>query len=147
MEVIKVISMQEKWKEIENYPNYQISNFGRVKSLKYYSNIHKKYYDRELILKEKDNKHGYKFVSLGCGKRGKKKNIAIHKLVAEAFIPNSYNYKEINHIDGNKHNNRADNLEWCSRSQNMLHAYKLGLHKPIQEYIKNKKEANCYGKN
>ena len=78
-------------------------------------------------------------------KGAKKKNIAIHKLVAEAFIPNSYNYKEINHIDGNKHNNRADNLEWCSRSQNMLHAYKLGLHKPIQEYIKNKKEANCYG--
>ena len=134
--------MKEKWKEIEDYPNYQISNYGRVKSLKYYNNVYKKYYDRELILKEKINKSGYKFVSLGCGKRGKKKNIAIHRLVAKAFIPNIKNYKEINHKDGNKNNNRVENLEWCSRSENMLHAYKLGLHKPIQEYIKQKKEVD-----
>lgn len=133
--------MQEIWKEIKDYPNYQISNLGRVKTLKYYSNIHKKYYDRELVLKEKINSHGYKFIGLGCGKRGNKKNFAIHRLVAEAFIPNPNNLPEINHKDGNKRNNRAENLEWCTRSQNMLHAYKLGLHKPIQEYIKYKKEA------
>ena len=132
--------MQEIWKEIKDYPNYQVSNFGRVKTLKYYSNIHKKYYNRELILKEKDNKHGYKFVSLGCGKRGERKNIAIHRLVAQAFILNPNNYKEINHIDGNKNNNCADNLEWCTRQENVLHAYRLGLKKPIQEYIRLKKE-------
>ena len=133
--------MQEIWKEIKDYPNYQISNLGRIKALKFYSNIHKRYYDRELLLKEKKNSHGYKFISLGCGKRGTRKNIAIHRLVAEAFIPNPNNLPEVNHIDGNKLNNNIDNLEWCTRSENMLHAYKLGLHKPIQEYIKCKKEA------
>lgn len=133
--------MQEIWKEIKDFPNYQISNLGRVKALKYYSNIHKKYYDRELILKEKENKYGYRFVSLGCGKRGKRKNIAIHRLVAQAFITNKNNYREINHIDGNKSNNQVNNLEWCTRRENVLHAYKLGLKKPIQEYIRLKKEA------
>lgn len=132
--------MQEIWKEIKDYPNYQVSNLGRVKTLKYYSNIHKKYYDRELILKEKDNKYGYKFISLGCGKRGERKNIAIHRLVAQAFIPNPNNYKEVNHIDGNKSNNKVNNLEWCTRQENVLHSYKLGLKKPIQEYIRLKKE-------
>ena len=133
--------MEEKWKVIENYPNYQISNYGRVKSLKYYSNVHKKYYDRELMLKEKTNKSGYKYVSLGCGKRGKKKAFSIHRLVAQAFISNPNSYKEVNHIDGNKNNNCVENLEWCTRKENILHAYKLGLKKSIQEYIKIKKES------
>lgn len=134
--------MQEIWKKIEEYPNYQISSIGRVKATKYYSNIHKKYYDRELIMKEKTNSHGYKFISFGCGKRGNKKNIAIHRLAAEAFIPNPNNYKEINHIDGNKNNNKVENLEWCNRQYNVLHSYKWGLKKPIQEYIRLKKEAD-----
>jgi len=133
--------MEEIWKEIKDYHNYQVSNLGRVKTSKFYSNIYKKYFDRELILKEKTNCFGYKFVGLGCGKRGKKKNIAIHRLVAQAFLDNPNNYKEVNHKDGNKANNNVNNLEYCSRSQNMLHAYKLGLHKPPQEYIKFKKEA------
>lgn len=59
------------------------------------------------------------------------KDVYIHRLVAEAFIPNPHNYKEINHIDGNKENNNAENLEWCSRKQNCIHAYKTGLRKPI----------------
>lgn len=129
--------MQEIWKEVKDYPNYEISNFGRVKALKFYSNVHKKYYDRELILKEKTNRFGYKFVSLGCGKRGNRKNVMIHRLVAQAFIHNSNNYKEINHIDGNKANNNVNNLEWCTRSENMKHAYKIGLRRgiPTKEVI------------
>lgn len=131
--------MQEIWKKIKDYPNYEISNLGRVKALKYYSNIHKKYYDRELILKEKTNRFGYKFVSLS-NKFGRKSK-AIHRLVAENFIENKNNYKEVNHIDGNKNNNKVDNLEWCTRQYNVLHSYRLGLKKPIQEYIRLKKEA------
>lgn len=130
--------MKEIWKEIKDYPNYKISNLGRVKALKYYSNIHKKYYDRELILKEKTNCFGYKMVGLSNEKG--RKNIAIHRLVANAFIPNSNNYPEVNHKDGNKANNCSENLEWCTRKQNVIHSYKLGLKKPIQEYIKLKKE-------
>ena len=132
--------MKEIWKNIKDYPNYMISNLGRVKSLKYYSNIHKKYYDRELILKEKTNRFGYKFV--GLSNKNGRKNKMIHRLVAEQFIKNNKNYKEINHMDGNKSNNCVDNLEWCSRKQNILHAYKLGLKKPIKEYMKLKKEGN-----
>lgn len=131
--------MQEIWKEIKDYPNYQISNLGRVKALKFYSNLHKQYYDRELILKEKTNRFGYKFVDLS-NKFGRK-NKMIHRLVAETFIDNKNNYKEVNHIDGNKNNNKVENLEWCNRQYNVLHSYKLGLKKPIQEYIRLKKEA------
>lgn len=131
--------MIEIWKEIKDYPNYQISNLGRVKTLKFYSNVHKKYYDRELILKEKTNRFGYKFV--GLSNQNGRKNKAIHKLVAEAFIENKNNYKEVNHIDGNKSNNCVDNLEWCTRRENVLHSYKLGLKKPIKEYMRLKKEA------
>lgn len=131
--------MIEIWKEIKDYPNYQISNLGRVKALKFYSNVHKKYYDRELILKEKTNRYGYKFVALS-NELGRK-NKSIHRLVAEAFIKKNNNYNEVNHIDGNKSNNKVNNLEWCSRRDNVLHSYKLGLKKPIQEYIRLKKEA------
>lgn len=131
--------MEEIWKNIKNYPNYQISNLGRVKALKFYSNIHKKYYDRELILKEKTNRFGYKFV--GLSNEFGRKNKIIHRLVAEAFIENPNKLPEVNHKDGNKSNNCVDNLEWCSRKENVLHSYKLGLKKPIQEYIKLKKEA------
>lgn len=130
--------MKEIWKNIKDYPNYQISNLGRVKALKFYSNIHKKYYDRELILKEKINRFGYKFV--GLSNKSGRKNKAVHRLVAEAFIPNQNDMPEVNHIDGNKQNNCVNNLEWCSRRENVLHSYKLGLKKPIQEYIRLKKE-------
>lgn len=136
--------MKEEWKTIENYPNYEISNMGRVRALKYYSNIHKKYYDREIILKEKTNMHGYKMV--GLSNSDGRKSFSIHRLVAKAFIKNSNNYKEVNHIDGNKANNCYINLEWCTRKSNILHAYRIGLKKPIQEYIKIKKEVLQNGK-
>lgn len=119
--------MIEIWKEIKDYPTYRVSNLGRVKATKYYSNIHKKYYDRELILKEKTNKFGYKFV--GLSNKNGRKNKSIHRIVAETFIENPNNYNEVNHIDGNKTNNHIDNLEWCTRRDNILHAYMLGLKK------------------
>lgn len=136
--------MDEIWKEIEEYPNYEVSNLGRVRTTKYYSNAQKKYYDRILVLKQKTNRWGYNHVGLS-NKNGRKSKI-IHRLVAQAFISNPNNYLEINHKDGNKQNNCVDNLEWCNRSYNILHAYKIGLKKPIQEYIRLKKEAQN-GKN
>lgn len=131
--------MREIWKKIKEYPNYEISNYGRVRSLKYYSNVHKKYYVRVLILKEKTNRYGYKMITLS--NENGRKCFTIHRLVAKAFIDNKSNYNEVNHIDGNKSNNKFNNLEWCTRRDNILHAYKLGLKKSIQEYIKLKKEA------
>lgn len=130
--------MEEIWKEIKDYPNYEVSNFGRVRTLKYFSNVTKKYYDRILVLKQKTSYCGYNHVGLS-NKDGRKTKV-VHKLVAKAFIPNPNNLREINHKDGNKQNNSVTNLEWCSRSDNIKHAYKMGLKKPIQEYIRLKKE-------
>lgn len=56
------------------------------------------------------------------------KSAAVHRLVSLGFIPNPLGLKEVNHIDGDKANNRSENLEWCTRSQNMKHAYRIGLH-------------------
>ena len=112
--------MREIWKDISGYEGlYQISNFGRVKSLNY---NHTK---KEKVLCEKNHKSNYVTVML-C-KNGENKNKSIHILVASAFIPNPNNYPCVNHIDGNKKNNNVDNLEWCTHKQNVEHAIKTGL--------------------
>lgn len=94
-------------KDIEGYEGrYQISDTGQV-----YSLVSKKY--RKL----QDDGRGYLFVRLTNGK-GTVKNEKIHRLVAQAFIPNLDNLPEVNHIDENKYNNCVDNLEWCSVKYN-----------------------------
>lgn len=112
---------EEIWKPIKNYEKkYAISSYGRVKSLG--NNKRKK----EKILKP-INKKGYLCVDLcSCGKKQQNK---IHRLVAQAFIPNPENKPEVNHIDANKINNSVYNLEWCTRSENEIHSYKKGIKK------------------
>ncbi len=78
-----------------------------------------------------DNGAGYKIASLSNNGR---KNHYIHRLVANHFIPNPLELKEVNHIDGNKSNNHISNLEWVNRSQNLKHCYKLGLRKMTKEH-------------
>ena len=126
LEVIKVNN--EIWKPIKGYEGfYEVSNFGRVKSLerKVKANFHfgntRTY--KERILKS-GNVKGYQQVTL---RNGISKHEFIHRLVAEAFVPNPKGYKTINHIDGNKKNNCADNLEWCTQKENVRHAWKTGL--------------------
>lgn len=63
---------------------------------------------------------------------GKYKNKLVHRLVAEAFLPNSNNYPQVNHIDGCPENNNLSNLEWCTNQQNAIHAYRTGLHKSTE---------------
>ena len=74
-----------------------------------------------------NNVKGYLQITLQ--KQGKKEYKKVHRLVAEAFIENTYNKREVNHIDGNKSNNNATNLEWVTSSENQIHAYKMGLQK------------------
>lgn len=109
--------MTEIWKDIKGFEGlYQISNFGRVKSLKRIVQRGSNYKPVcERILKEGDN-DGYAFVVLS--KNGKCKTKGIHRLVAEAFIPNPYDLPLINHKDENSKNNHVDNLEWCNYSYN-----------------------------
>jgi len=119
----------EIWKDIKNYEGYyQISNKGRVKSL---NRIVPHSYSGKLTLPEKILKlhkksNGYYTVSL-CKNTRKGIRFYVHRLIAEAFIPNPQNYIEINHIDGNGYNNSLSNLEWCTHSYNMNHAVITGL--------------------
>lgn len=103
---------------INGYENhYDIYKDGRI-----YSRKSKKF------LKQSDDGNGYKKVTLL--KNGIQRTKKVHRLVAEHFVNNNSNKKCVNHIDGNSKNNNALNLEWCSYSENMKHAYKLGLRKP-----------------
>ena len=70
-------------------------------------------------------KNGY--LSVNLYKNGKYKHCYVHRLIAETFLPNPNNYREVNHIDCNKHNNAVSNLEWCNRKSNLQHSYDNGL--------------------
>ncbi len=114
-----------EWRFIKGF-NYLISNKGDVMSL----------YKNE-ILKVCIAGNGYSQVLL-CDNK-KRINKTIHRLVASSFIENKLNKPQVNHIDGNKQNNNVDNLEWCTRNENMKHAYKKGL-----STTKNKRAVNMY---
>ena len=111
-----------EWRKI--FKNYEVSNYGDVKSLSYKTpKLLRKYYSKD----------GYIQYSLCIN--GKQFRTGAHRLVALAFIPNSENKETVNHKDGNKHNNYYKNLEWMSRSEQMKHAYKLGLKTKMQGTI------------
>ena len=100
---------KEIWKDIKGFEgHYQVSNFGRVKSIKF---------RKERILKPANNGCGYLYVNLS--KNGKYNIYLIHRLVALIFISNPNNLPEINHRDEDKTNNKVENLEWCDRKYNM----------------------------
>lgn len=107
-------NLVEIWKPIKNYEGlYEVSNFGRVKSLsKWLGN----YYRNEKILKQEKEWCGYLRVALS--KDSKVKHFKVHRLVAETFIPNTDNLPQVNHKDENKLNNHVENLEWMSAKDN-----------------------------
>jgi hypothetical protein len=115
----------EIWKDIAGYESYyQVSNYGRVKSLdRRIEHLNRLVKGR--ILKINNIKDHYS--SVGLSKNHKVRTFWVHRLVANAFISNDNIFPEVNHIDGNKHNNSTNNLEWVTRSRNMNHAYETGL--------------------
>ena len=113
----------EEWKEINGYDGlYLVSDHGRFKS------FHQKEYKHkpaDFFIWGHINEKGYKVISLT--KDNKAKEYRAHRLIAEAFVPNPKIKPEVNHIDGNKINNRVDNLEWVTGKENIRHAYEAGL--------------------
>ena len=126
---------QEIWKDIKGYEGlYQISNHGRLKALTKKSGF---LIRKEKIMKIHTKANGYVYTTLFKNNKGSKKHI--HRLVAEAFIPNPNNYPCINHKDHNKRNNNVENLEWCSYKQNndysACHSHlDAAIRKPIAQY-------------
>tara|TARA_X000000368_G_scaffold301537_1_gene240252 strand:+ start:4143 stop:5426 length:1284 start_codon:yes stop_codon:yes gene_type:complete len=111
----------EIWKNITDYPEYEISNMGRIKYPIRKGN--KPYIKR--ITYGGNTGDGYR--SFRLKHNNKKFYTVIHRLVAKEFLPNPNNYKIVNHIDGIKKNNNVNNLEWCSRSYNTQHGYDNNL--------------------
>lgn len=111
--------MREEYRDIKGYEGkYQISNKGNVKSLERTVKSGKGYrVTKEIILKPKKNISGYLYV--GLWKDGKVKRHLIHRLVAEAFLENTNNLPEVNHISEDKENNCVENLEWVSHEYNV----------------------------
>lgn len=122
----------EEWRDIKGYEGkYQISNLGRVKTLPrvVYCAVSRNTKTRvlkEIIHKQCDNGWGYKMVSFRVD-GGKPKTKYIHKMVAECFLTRKEGDTQVNHIDGNKANNKAENIEWCTASQNLQHSFDIGL--------------------
>ena len=110
-------------KQIKKYPNYFVTEEGLIFSSK-----------TNKFLKFSYDQQGYQRVCLYVG-NCKNKTIKVHRLVAETFIENVENKKDVNHIDGNKTNNNISNLEWCTRSENIKHAFKNGLKIVTQNQI------------
>jgi hypothetical protein len=124
------LNMEEIWKDIKGYEGlYQVSNFGNIRNKR----------TNKIKIPYKC-KNGYMYVSLY--KNNKSKNKLIHRLVAETFFKNKNNYTDVNHIDGNKLNNKIENLEFCTRSYNLKEAYRLKLREPVYLML-NKKDELC----
>lgn len=113
----------EVWNKIPNFSRYEASSLGRLRSINY------KNTGKKVVLKPSICEDGYLKTML-LSDNGKYKSWRVHKFVALAFLGLIPKGLEINHIDGNKQNNRPSNLEYCTRSYNCKHSFDLGLQKP-----------------
>lgn len=127
----------EKWKNIKNYEGfYQVSNCGKVKSLKRtvtaINGECRSFNERMLTLHKSKptERHPVIRYHVELWKDNKRKVASIHRLVSEHFVPNPQGKPQVNHIDGDPSNNHYENLEWVTNSENMKHAYATGLTKP-----------------
>lgn len=109
---------EEIWKRVirnGQITNYEVSIEGDVRR-----------YDTKKHLKSHKNPKGYPQLRING------KTVSVHRLVAEAFIPNPDNLPQVNHINGDKTDNRVENLEWCDNSRNQIHAFRSGLNVPLR---------------
>jgi len=114
----------EKWLNLkyEGFEQYQISNLGSVRSPRG-------------IMKSRPNSRGYHIIGLRHHETIKQKTFSVHRLVADHFIDKPEGKDYVNHIDGDKNNNTAENLEWVTQSENQIHAYRIGLQVKTEEQV------------
>jgi len=112
----------EQWKVIPKFDSYEVSNFGSLRTC-----VNKR------VISSYATPKGYRRLQLVDNKE--KKSFFVHRLVAKLFIPNPQNKPEVNHKDGQKCNNHVGNLEWTTSSENLQHAYEMGLKKPTRKYV------------
>ena len=133
----------ETWKFVKGFEGfYEVSNLGRVRSVKrtvLYKDGRTFSY-KSVLLKAKKDQRGY--LQVGFNKNGIKSIHRIHRLVAENFTPNHSIDKEVNHIDGVKENNRLDNLEWVTSSENTRKGYELGLFEKARKTARERWKGN-----
>lgn len=111
--------MNEKWKQVKGHEYYEVSNLGKARSYNMTGAGHKR---RKIpVILRPGKTRGYTTYSFNG------KTYRAHRVVAIHFIPNPENKPQVNHINGNKSDNRAENLEWCSISENHKHAFESGL--------------------
>lgn len=132
--------MTEIWKNTVGH--YMVSNYGRIKSPK---RIDASGHNRnEIIIKDYTTKFGYNRINLYI--EGKRKNFFVHRLVAEAFVEGYKEGYQVNHKDGNKRNNYYENLEWVTPRDNQMHAFRMGLKKPVRNHENQSKRVRQFTK-
>lgn len=120
------MNCQAEW--VRFHKCYEVNRLGQVRSIDRIRNSRGHKYNLKGKIMSTGDCNGYRFVPLYLN--GKPTNSYIHRIVAQAFIPNPHNKPQVNHINGIKHDNRVENLEWVSQSENMKHSFdKLGRYR------------------
>lgn len=115
---------KEIWKVIKDFEDYEVSNYGVIRRIRYSNDMYKHKNELPYYIKPRLDKDGYVRYTL-C-KNGKMKQVFAHRIVCQTFIPNPNNYPVINHKDCNTQNNYVDNLEWCTIKYNNNYIEKMG---------------------
>lgn len=149
LEILSAASLDgEIWKPIEGFETaYHISNLGRVKRVAHVdvytrkdSNKKVNRYVADKIIKTRESEEYYE---INLRYQNKSEFRRVHRMVATAFLPNPDNLPEVNHINGNKHDNRVENLEWCTSRENVQHSIKTGLRKSRKHVDGTRKQIRC----